>query len=92
MSQIRKTLARDFFAYVKDASERRPHHARHPKSMARWFMASGYVTHRTTGRDGTAIAMLGCIGLALASTVLLLTSSDALMMLSRLAMQGVPFL
>ena len=55
-------------------------------------MAARYVTHRATERDGTAVALLGCIGLAVTSSVLLLTSSDALLMLSRLAMQGVPFL
>jgi len=60
--------------------------------MVRWFMAARYVTHRATERDGTAVALLGCIGLAVTSSVLLLTSSDALLMLSRLAMQGVPFL
>jgi len=53
-------------------------------------MARGSITHRADARDGTAVALLGCIGLALASTLLLLATSDVLLFLRTLAMQGLP--
>ena len=53
-------------------------------------MTGGSITHGAGGRDGTAVALLGCVGLALACTVLLLATSDALLFLRMLSMQGLP--
>jgi len=44
-------------------------------------------THHAGGRDGAAIALLGCIGLALASAALLLAASDAPLLLRALSLQ-----
>ena len=53
-------------------------------------MAGGSITHQpASGRDGTAVALLACIGLALASTVVLLAASDALLLLRTLSLQAV---
>ena len=65
-------------------------HAVRSNPIAKGFMAGGSITHRAaSGRDGTAVALLACIGLALASTVVLLAGSDALLFLRTLSMHGV---